>query len=61
MYKRILCTLKTMHFHLMEIVHILMLFLELVLPQIHFSPINLLTDKLLAMNPFFDSVILSGI
>lgn len=50
-----------MHFHLMEIVHILMLFLEFVLPQIHFSPINLLTDKLLAMNPFFDSVILSGI
>lgn len=45
-----------MHFHLMEIVHILMLFLELVLPQIHFSPINLLTDKLLAMNPFFDSL-----
>lgn len=50
-----------MHFHLMEILHILILFLELVSPQIHFSPINLLTDRLMAMNPFFDSVIISGI
>lgn len=60
--------MKTVHFHLMEIMHILMLFFELVLPQHNFSPMNLdrqISGKESAPRNthfffFIDSIILSG-